>query len=92
MRKIECIIHAFKLESIQQALSSVGVRRMTVTETEFRGFGRGREQTELYRSDEYTLGLAPKLKVEIVVPSEDVDKVVEAVKQVAATDWRNRLN
>ena len=91
MRKIECLIRPFKLERVQAALSSVGVRRMTVTETDFRGFGRGREYTELSRWDEYTIGLAPKLKVEIVVPSEDVDKVVEAVKQ-AATDERNRLN
>ena len=91
MRKIECIIHAFKLESIQQALSRVGVRRMTVTETDFRGLERGREYTQLSHWDGYTIGLAPKLKVEIVVPSEDVDKVVEAVKQ-AATAGRNRLN
>ena len=91
MRKIECIIHPFKLEKVQAALSSVGVRRMTVTETESRSFGRNRGFSELYRWGEYTIGQAPKLKVEVMVPNEDVDKVVEAVKQAAA-DWRNRLN
>lgn len=92
MRKIECIIHPFKLEKVQAALSSVGVRRMTVTETEARGFGHAGGYTQLYRWGEYTIGHAPKLKVEIVVPSEDVDRVVEAVKQATATDWRKRLN
>lgn len=85
MKKIECIIHSFKLERVQQALSSVGVRRITVTETEFRGFGRDRGYTDLYRRSEYTIGLAPKLKLEVMVPSEDVDKVVESVKQAATT-------
>ena len=92
MRKIECIIHPFKLEKVQAALSSAGVRRMTVTETESRGFGRDGGFSELYRWDEYTIRHAPKLKIEIVVPSEDVNKVVEAVKQAAATNSRNRLN
>ncbi len=84
MKKIECVICPFKLEKVQEALSSVGVRRMTVSEV--RGFWRGRRDIDLYLIEEPTIEVAPKLKVEIVVPSEDVDKVVEAVKQAAATN------
>lgn len=84
MRKIECVIRPFKLEKVQEALSRVGVRSMTVSEV--RGFWRGLKNIDLYPIDEHTIEVAPKLKVEIVVPSEDVDKVVEAVKQAAATN------
>ena len=75
MKKLECIIRPFK--------SSVGVRGMTVSEV--RGFGRSRGHTELYRGSEYTIEFVPKLKIEIVVAEENVDKVVEAVQQAAAT-------
>lgn len=84
MRKIECVIRPFKLEKVQEALSSVGVRSMTVSEV--RGFRRGRRYIDLYPIGEDTIEVAPKLKVEIVVPSEDVNKVVEAVKQAATTN------
>ncbi len=84
MKKIECVIPPFKLEKVQKALSSVGVRSMTVNE--IRGGWRGRRDIDLYSIEERTIKVAPKLKVEIVVPSEDVNKVVEAVKQAAATN------
>ncbi len=84
MRKIECVIRPFKLEKVQEALSSVGVRSMTVSEVH--GFRRGRKYIDLSPIDGHTIEGAPKLKVEIVVPSEDVDKVVEAVKQATATN------
>ena len=84
MKKIECVIPPFKLEKVQKALSSVGVRSMTVNE--IRGVWRGRRDIDLYSIEERTIKVAPKLKVEIVVPSEDVNKVVEAVKQAAATN------
>ena len=61
----------------------MGVRGMTVSEV--RGFGRSRGHTELYRGSEYTIEFVPKLKIEIVVAEENVDKVVEAVQQAAAT-------
>ncbi len=83
MKKLECIIRPFKLEEVKEALSSVGVRGMTVSEV--RGFGRSRGHTELYRGSEYTIEFVPKLKLEIVVAEENVDKVVEAVQQAAAT-------
>lgn len=84
MKKIECVIPPFKLEKVQKALSSVGVRSMTVNE--IRGVWRDRRDIDLYSIEERTIKVAPKLKVEIVVPSEDVNKVVEAVKQAAATN------
>ncbi len=83
MRKIECIIRPFKLEEVKEALSSVGVRGLTVSEV--RGFGRSRGHTELYRGSEYTIEFVPKLKIEIVVAEENVDKVVDAVQQAAST-------
>ncbi|MDE0465927.1 MAG: P-II family nitrogen regulator [Candidatus Poribacteria bacterium] len=83
MKKLECIIRPFKLEEVKEALSSVGVRGMTVSEV--RGFGRSRGHTELYRGSEYTIEFVPKLKIEIVVAEENVDKVIEAVQQAAST-------
>jgi len=83
MKKLECIIRPFKLEEVKEALSSVGVRGMTVSEV--RGFGRSRGHTELYRGSEYTIEFVPKLKIEIVVAEENVDKVVEAVREAAST-------
>jgi nitrogen regulatory protein P-II 1 len=83
MIKLECIIRPFKLEEVKEALSNVGVRGMTVSEV--RGFGRSRGHTELYRGSEYTIEFVPKLKIEIVVAEENVDKVVDAVQQAAST-------
>ena len=83
MVKLECIIRPFKLEEVKEALSNVGVRGMTVSEV--RGFGRSRGHTELYRGSEYTIEFVPKLKIEIVVAEENVDKVVEAVQSAAST-------
>jgi nitrogen regulatory protein P-II 1 len=83
MKKLECIIRPFKLEEVKDALSNVGVRGMTVSEV--RGFGRSRGHTELYRGSEYTIEFVPKLKLEIVVEDENVNKVIEAVREAAAT-------
>ena len=83
MKKLECIIRPFKLEEVKEALNNVGVRGMTVSEV--RGSGRSRGHTELYRGNEYTIEFVPKLKLEIVIAEEDVDKVVAAVQQAAAT-------
>jgi nitrogen regulatory protein P-II 1 len=83
MKKIEAIIRTFKLDEVKEALWSVGVRGMTVIEV--KGFGRQRGQTEFYRGAEYTLDLLPKLKLEIVVHDEQVDRAVDALEQVART-------
>jgi nitrogen regulatory protein P-II 1 len=83
MKKLECIIRPFKLEEVKESLTSIGVRGMTVSEV--RGFGRSRGHTELYRGSEYAIEFVPKLKVEIVVSEEDVDRAIEAIKGSAST-------
>ena len=83
MKKLECIIRPFKLEEVKRALTNVGIRGMTVSEV--RGFGRSRGHTELYRGSEYTIEFVPKLKLEIVVAEEDLDRAIEAVQQSAST-------
>jgi nitrogen regulatory protein P-II 1 len=83
MTKLECIIRPFKLEEVKDALNSIGVQGMTVSEV--RGFGRSRGHTELYRGSEYTIEFVPKLKLEIVVSEEDVGKVIQTVQQAAST-------
>ena len=74
MKKIEAIIKPFKLDDVKEALTELGVVGMTVTEV--RGFGRQKGHTELYRGSEYTIDFLPKVKVEVVVPDDLVDKVV----------------
>ncbi|MDA1191458.1 MAG: P-II family nitrogen regulator [Candidatus Poribacteria bacterium] len=83
MKKVECIIRPFKLDDVKEALREIGVQGMTVSE--IRGFGRQKGHTELYRGSEYTIEFIPKLKIEIVVAEDDVEKVIEAVTQAAST-------
>ena len=83
MKKLECIIRPFKLEEVKEALTNIGIRGMTVSEV--RGFGRSRGHTELYRGSEYTIEFVPKLKLEIVVAEEDLDRALEAVQRSAST-------
>ncbi len=83
MKKIEAIIKPFKLDEVKDALMDVGVYGMTVTEA--RGFGRQKGHTELYRGAEYVIDFLPKLKIEVIVPDEQVEKVVEAITNAART-------
>ncbi|HRZ86836.1 MAG TPA: P-II family nitrogen regulator [bacterium] len=83
MKKIECIIKPFKLEDVKEALNSIGVQGMTVSEV--KGFGRQKGHTELYRGSEYTVDFLPKIKIEIVVADDLADKVVEIVQKTANT-------
>ena len=83
MKKLECIIRPFKLEEVKEALTSVGVRGMTISEV--RGFGRSRGHTELYRGSEYTVEFLPKIKLEIVVSEDDVESVTGAIQKAATT-------
>ena len=83
MKKIEAIIKPFKLDEVKSALSDIGVEGMTVTEV--KGFGRQKGHTEIYRGSEYTVDFLPKIKVEIVITDDIVDKVVEAVIKSAQT-------
>lgn len=83
MKKIEAIIKPFKLEEVKEALTAVGIKGITVTEV--KGFGRQKGHTEIYRGAEYVVDFLPKMKIEVVVESDMVTKVVEAIMDVART-------
>ncbi len=83
MKKIEAIIKPFKLDDVREALSEIGITGMTVSEV--KGFGRQKGHTELYRGAEYMVDFLPKVKLEIVIASEDVDRCVEAIMETAQT-------
>jgi nitrogen regulatory protein PII len=83
MKKIEAIIKPFKLDDVKEALSQVGVEGLTVTEV--KGFGRQKGHTELYRGAEYVVDFLPKIKLEIVVRDEIVERVIDAISQAANT-------
>ena len=83
MKKIEAIIKPFKLDDVRQALSEIGVAGLTVTEV--KGFGRQKGHTELYRGAEYVVDFLPKVKLEVVLVAEMVDRAVEAIESAART-------
>lgn len=83
MKKIEAIIKPFKLEEVKEALDAVGIRGITVSEV--KGFGRQKGHTELYRGAEYVVDFLPKIKLELVLPNDLVEKAVEAIVGSAKT-------
>jgi nitrogen regulatory protein P-II 1 len=83
MKKIEAIIKPFKLDEVREALSEMGVSGLTVTEV--KGFGRQKGHTELYRGAEYVVDFLPKVKVEVIVADNLVDRAIEAVVKTART-------
>ena len=83
MKKIEAIIKPFKLEDVKEALSALGVEGMTVSEV--KGFGRQKGHTEIYRGSEYTVDFLPKVKLEIGVADDVVEKAVGAIVKAAKT-------
>ncbi len=83
MKQITAIVKPFKLEEVREALADCGVTGLTVTEV--KGFGRQKGHTELYRGAEYVVDFLPKVKIELVVRDEDVDRCVEAVVTAART-------
>ncbi|MFT4242657.1 MAG: P-II family nitrogen regulator [Acidovorax sp.] len=83
MKMITAVIKPFKLEEVREALADCGVTGLTVTEV--KGFGRQKGHTELYRGAEYVVDFLPKVKVEVVVKTEDVDRCVDAIVNVART-------
>lgn len=83
MKLVMAIIKPFKLEEVRQALDEAGIAGMTVTEV--KGYGRQKGHTEIYRGAEYEVSFAPKLKIEAVVPSESVARVIEAISSAAKT-------
>ncbi len=84
MKKIEAIIKPFKLEEVKDALASVGVAGMTISEV--KGFGRQKGHKELYRGAEYVVDFIPKVKLETVVPEDKVRAVVDAIIKAANTE------
>lgn len=83
MKKIEAIIKPFKLDDLKQVLQELGIKGMTVTEV--KGFGRQKGHTELYRGAEYVVDFLPKVKIEVVVKDDIVQRAVEAIAGAAKT-------
>ena len=83
MKKIEAIVKPFKLDEVREALSEIGVSGLTVTEV--KGFGRQKGHTELYRGAEYVVDFLPKVKIEVVLADDMVEKAVDAIRRAAQT-------
>ena len=83
MRRIEAIVKPFKLDEVKEALTTIGVRGMTISEV--KGFGRQKGHTELYRGAEYVVDFLPKVKIEVVVKDEEVERCVDAIIAAART-------
>jgi len=83
MKLVMAVIKPFKLDEVREALTPLGVQGLTVTEV--KGFGRQKGQTEIYRGAEYHVSFLPKVKIEVAVPAEMVDAVVEAIANTART-------
>ena len=83
MKKIEAIIKPFKLDEVKEALQELGVQGMTVIEA--KGYGRQKGQTELYRGAEYVVDFLPKIKVEVVLPDDQLEAALEAIVGAART-------
>jgi nitrogen regulatory protein P-II 1 len=83
MKKIEAIIQPFKIDAVKEALMGIGIDGMTISEV--RGHGRQKGHSEVYRGQEYKVDLLPKVKLEMVVPAERSDEVVNALSEAART-------
>ncbi len=83
MKKIEAIIKPFKLDDVKDALNEIGIQGMTISEV--KGYGRQKGHTEIYRGAEYVVDFIPKAKVEIVVAADQVDQVVDVIRNAANT-------
>jgi nitrogen regulatory protein P-II 2 len=83
MKIVMAVIKPFKLDEVRDALTAIGVHGMTVTEV--KGYGRQKGHTEIYRGTEYAVSFLPKLKVEVAVATDQVDKVIEAITGAAKT-------
>ncbi|MBT1072248.1 P-II family nitrogen regulator [Pelotalea chapellei] len=83
MKLVEAIIKPFKMDEVKDALNEIGIEGITVSEV--KGFGRQKGHTELYRGAEYVVDFIPKIKMEIAVPDELVNKVVETIENTAKT-------
>ena len=84
MKKIEAISKPFKLDEVKESLQEVGVQGLSVIEA--KGFGRQKGHTELYRGAEYVVDFLPKIKIEVVIPDDQLETVIEAIIGAARTD------
>jgi nitrogen regulatory protein P-II 1 len=83
MKKIEAIIKPFKLDDVKEALNGIGIKGMTISEV--KGYGRQKGHTEIYRGAEYLVDFLPKVKVEIIIPDDQVEQVLETILTAART-------
>ncbi|MCL4491289.1 MAG: P-II family nitrogen regulator [Nitrospirae bacterium] len=83
MKKIEAIIKPFKLDEVKDSLNGIGIQGMTVTEV--KGFGRQKGHVELYRGAEYDISFIPKVKIEVVIPNDLLEKTVATIEESAKT-------
>jgi len=83
MKKIEAIIKPFKLDEVKDALNTIGIHGMTITEV--KGFGRQKGHVEVYRGTEYEVNFLPKIKLEVVIPDAMIDKVISTIIEKAKT-------
>ena len=83
MKVITAIIKPFKLDDVRVALTGIGIQGLTVTEV--KGYGRQKGHTEIYRGAEYTVNFLPKVKIEVVIPADLIDKTVQAIAEAAKT-------
>lgn len=83
MKKIEAIIKPFKLDDVKEALNGIGIKGMTISEV--KGYGRQKGHTEVYRGAEYVIDFLPKIKIEIIVASEQADQVIDTIEAAAKT-------
>lgn len=83
MKKIEAIVKPHKLDDVKEGLNEIGIQGMTITEV--KGYGRQKGHTEIYRGAEYMVDFLPKIKIEIVVPADVADQVVDKIRESANT-------
>ncbi|MEX1204165.1 MAG: P-II family nitrogen regulator [Dongiaceae bacterium] len=83
MKMVMAIVKPFKLEEVREALTAVGVQGLTVSDV--KGFGRQKGQTEIYRGAEYEVNFVPKVQIEVAVPDDLTDRVIEVIRAAAAT-------
>lgn len=83
MKKIEAIIRPFKIDDVREALIEIGIKGMTITEV--KGYGRQKGHTEMYRGSEYQIDFLPKMKIEIITPDDQVEKIVSTIIKSAKT-------
>lgn len=83
MKKVEAIVKPFKLDDVKDALAEIGINGMTISEV--KGYGRQKGHTEIYRGAEYVVDFIPKVKLEVVIPADRVDQVVNVIREAANT-------